>query len=112
MSSKSPLDKNRQFISTIAIFEIVYGAFKSSRPDYHINNLENVFFPAVNIVGFDTKASYMCGRLRADLEQAGGSISLADLQIASIPVVNDLTLITGNTKHFQRIRNLETANWL
>ena len=106
------LDKSRQFISTITIFEIVYGAFKSSRPDYHIKNLENVLLPAINVVGFDTKASYMCGRLRAELERAGESISLADLQIASIAVVNDLTLITGNTKHFQRIINLEMENWL
>ena len=54
----------------------------------------------------------MCGRLRAELEQAGESISLADLQIASIAIVNDLTLITGNTKHFQRINNLDMENWL
>lgn len=52
------LKKSNQFISTITISEIVYGAYKSSRPDYHIERLGMLLLPAVNIVGFDTKSSY------------------------------------------------------
>lgn len=106
------LKKSNQFISTITISEIVYGAYKSSRPDYHIERLEKLLLPAVNIVGFDTKSSYICGRLRADLQQKGMVLSLADLQIASIALANDLILITGNTKHFKRIDRLKIDNWL
>ncbi|RLC09154.1 MAG: hypothetical protein DRI57_22635, partial [Deltaproteobacteria bacterium] len=57
------LDKAQQFVSAITIFEIVYGIHKSSRPDYHKNNLENVLLPSVNIVDFDMKSAYVCGRL-------------------------------------------------
>ena len=59
----SNLPKNQQYISTITVSEIVYGAFKSNRPEYHLNNLENILLPAVNVVGFDTKTAAVCGQL-------------------------------------------------
>ena len=103
---------NEQFISTITISEIVYGAAKSNRPDFHLRNLETVLLPSVNVVGFDSKAAYICGQLRADLEQKGTPLDLADLEIAAICIAGNFILITGNTKHFGRIDNLRYANWL
>jgi len=35
-----------------------------------------------------------------------------DLQIASIALSMDMTLITGNLKHFQRVPQLTVENWL
>ncbi len=48
----------------------------------------------------------------AELRQKGNIITLADLQIASIAIANDLILITGSTKHFKRIDVLKINNWL
>lgn len=106
------VEQGQQFISTITISEIVYGAFKSAQPDYHIGKLETVLLPAVNIAGFDSKSAYICGRLRAELEQKGIGLSLADLEIGSIALANNMTLITGNIKHFKRIPGLRVENWL
>ncbi len=103
---------DQQYISTITISEIVYGAEKSQRADYHLNNLENILLPAVNIVGFDTKAAYVCGRIRSELEKRGTPLDLADLEIASIAIANDFTLITNNVRHFQRVPLLRYENWL
>ena len=108
--SKTP--RNQQFISTITISEIVYGAEKSSRPEYHLQNLEKILLPAVNIIGFDGKAAYVCGKIRADLEKRGMPLDFADLQIAAITIANDFTLVTGNTRHFERISELSFENWL
>ncbi|MBU4262972.1 MAG: type II toxin-antitoxin system VapC family toxin [Proteobacteria bacterium] len=104
--------KNAQHISTITISEIVYGAWKSGKPQHHLRNLEEVLLPAVNIVGFDSKAAYICGSLRARLEREGLPLGLADLEIAAIAIANDLTLISGNLRHFQRIHELKVENWL
>ena len=101
-----------QFISTVTISEIVYGAYKSQRPNFHIQNLESILLPAVNIVGFDSKSAYICGQMRALLEKKCISISWADLQISSIAIANELTLITGNLKHFNRVPGLHFENWL
>ena len=37
---------------------------------------------------------------------------LADLEIASIAIANDLTLITNNVRHFKCIPLLQFENWL
>ena len=108
----SHVPRKDQYISTITVSEIVYGAMKSVRPEYHLKNLEEILLPSVNIVGFDTKAGYVCGRLRAELEKKGQSLSLADLEIAAISIAGNFTLITGNAKHFARIQHLNTENWL
>lgn len=101
-----------QYISTITVSEIVYGAAKSARPDYHLSNLENILLPAVNVVGFDSKAAYVCGQLRAELERKGMPLDLADLEIAAIAIAGEYILVTGNIKHFQRIKALSVENWL
>ena len=108
----SRLEQRDQYISTITILEIVYGAAKSDRTDYHLRNLEEILLPSVNIAGFDTKAAYICGRLRANLEKQGRTLSLADMEIASIAMANNFTLITGITKHFERVKGLKLENWL
>lgn len=104
--------KTEQYISTITVSEIVYGAAKSSRPAYHLKNLESVLLPSVNVVGFDSKAAYVCGRLRAELEKKGLPLDLADLEIAAIAIAGNFILITGNIKHFERVPDLKLENWL
>ncbi len=104
--------KNQQYISTITISEIVYGAEKSNRPDFHLNNLETILLPAVNIIGFDSKAAYVCGRIRAQLEKRSTPLDLADLEIASIAIANDLILVSNNLRHFKRVPLLQYENWL
>jgi predicted nucleic acid-binding protein len=106
------LPQSRQHISTVTVSEIVYGACKSNRPEFHLANLQNLLLPAVNVLGFDSKAAYLCGRLRAELEKVGTPLALADLEIAAIALANDLVLVTGNIRHFDRIPGLTVENWL
>lgn len=107
----SQIPIREQYISTITVSEIVYGAVKSNRPEYHLKNLEDILLPSVNVVGFDTKAAYACGRLRAELESNGTPLDLADLEIAAIAIAGEFVLVTGNTKHFGKITELSVENW-
>lgn len=106
------ISKKQQFVSSITIGEIVYGAMKSLRPAYHLANLRNVLLPHVNILPFDSKAAFFYGRLRAAQEITGKPISHTDLQIAATALSNDLVLVTGNIRHFSMIENLRVENWL
>ncbi len=108
----STVAKHDQYISTITISEIVYGAVKSNRPEYHLNNLETILLPSVNVVGFDSKSAYVCGQLRAELEKKGLPLDLADLEIAAIAIAGEFILVTGNTRHFERIPELRLENWI
>ena len=63
------------------------------------NNLETILLPVVNIISFDTKAAYVCGRIRAELEKRGTPLDLADLEIVSIAIANNLTLNDNRFLH-------------
>jgi tRNA(fMet)-specific endonuclease VapC len=83
---------SQQHISTVTVAEIVYGAMKSNRPEYHLNNLEQILLPSANVVGFDTKAATF-----AELEGKEGNarLDLADLEIASTAIAGDFTREQG-----------------
>lgn len=112
LTKLSRLNRSKQFISTITIGEIVYGAFKSSKVDYHLDNLKNILLPSINILPFDSKSSFIYGKIRAELEKKGKSLSHCDLQIASITIANNLTLVTGNINHFKGVPWLKVENWI
>ena len=106
------VSKSQSHISTVTLGEIVYGAFKSSNPGIHLKNLRQILLPMVNLVTFDSRAAYYYGKIRASLESGGTVIAHADIQIASIALGYNLTVITGNTRHFSRIQDLKVENWI
>lgn len=106
------VSKKEGNISTITLGEIIYGAYKSLNPDFHLNNLKTILLPMVSILPFDSRAAYYYGKIRADLEVSGKTIAHADIQIASIASSNSLIIITGNMKHFSRINGLIVKDWI
>ncbi len=106
------INRKDQFISTITVGEIIYGAFKSRDPAYHMEQLKKVLLPLVNVLSFGSGAAFYYGKIRAELEKQGEIISSMDLQVASIAIANDLKLITGNTRHFKRIKILQIEDWI
>jgi len=106
------LPKELQYTSSINIGEIHYGANRSSRKEQIIEAFEERVFPSVRIVGFDETSGKLFGKLKAALEKEGIACSEPDLRIASIAIQHDFVLITGNTKHFEKISGLSIENWI
>lgn len=106
------LPAEQQFISTITVGELIYGAYRSTRPDYFLEKLDQLVWPNVQILSFDEAAARVYGRLRARLEREGILVSEPDLRIAAIGMSRQLTVVTGNTRHFSRIPDLRIENWL
>jgi tRNA(fMet)-specific endonuclease VapC len=50
--------------------------------------------------------------LYAELRARGQLIEDADLLIAAVALVHDMTLVTHNTAHFTRITGLQVDDWL
>lgn len=63
-------------------------------------------------MAFDEAAARVYCRVRADLEQAGMPVGEPDLRIAPIALASGLTLVTGDTGHFQHVTDLVIENWL
>jgi tRNA(fMet)-specific endonuclease VapC len=73
---------------------------------------EERVLPFLQILDFDAGSAEVYGRIRSELERQGLPLSDADLMIASIALRHDLTLVTGNTRHFLRVPGLRLENWL
>ena len=102
----------QQFLSSITLSELVYGACCSDREDYHLGMIRDELLCNVQLVSFDIPAAYQAGKLRAALRKQGNPISFPDLQIAAIALARDLTLVTGNVRHFERVPDLRVENWI
>lgn len=62
---------------------------------------------SVDILAVDTAIADRFARIRAELRTAGRLIPDMDLLIAATAIEYDLTLVTGNRRHFDRIPGLE-----
>ncbi|MBI4201728.1 MAG: type II toxin-antitoxin system VapC family toxin [Chloroflexi bacterium] len=102
----------QQFTSAITVGEMVYGAYRSPRPQYFLQQLQERVWPNVRILSFNQSAGETYGRLRAELEKVGTPLAEPDLRIAAIALTHDLTMVTGNVRHFARVPGLRVENWL
>ncbi|MEX2236256.1 MAG: PIN domain-containing protein [Dehalococcoidia bacterium] len=102
-----------QYTSSITVGEIIYGAHKKpERTEYLIQLLEQEILTVLRILPFDEDAARIYGPLRLDLERRGRVIGEPDTRIAAIALSHNLTVVTGNTRHFERIPGLSVENWL
>jgi len=102
----------QQFTTAITVGEMVYGAHRSTRREHLLQQLQNRVWPHVRILAFDRSAAETYGQLRAQLERTGTPLSEPDMRIAAIALTHDLTVVTGNTRHFRRVQGLRVEDWM
>jgi len=84
---------------------------KSSNTLRLLKLFETVLLPRCTILPFDFWPEKY-GEIRSLLEKQGTPLEHADLQIASIALSRNMTLITENIRHFKRVPGLKIENWL
>ena len=95
-------------ISIITLAELYYGAYKSEDVKAAIKEvLETISDFSLGVVTLGEKDVKTYGELKASLEKGGERIEDLDLLIAGTALALDLTLVTRNIKHFQRIKGLK-----
>ena len=107
------LSSQQLFTSSITLGELAYGAFRlETRAQELMQQIDRIIVPAQPLLPFDADAARRYGELRAGLERRGTPLAEADLRIAAIALARDLTVVTGNVRHFQRVPGLPVENWL
>ncbi len=109
MAMTAPEDRTT---SSVTLAELLFGAHRTGRRSAEFLERIHGALPAAPLVPFDEAAAEEYGRLRAYLEAQGTPIGHEDTQIAAIALANDLTVVTGNVRHFQRVPGLAVENWL
>lgn len=98
-------------ISSISVSELYYGVHKSQMIERNLQALA-LFLAPLNIVDYDEKAAIEYGKIRSDLESIGKTIGSLDMLIAAHAKSMGVTLVTNNTKEFERVHGLELENWV
>jgi tRNA(fMet)-specific endonuclease VapC len=97
-------------VCSIVRAELWYGSAKSQTPE-RTREKQLLFLNPFATFAFDDAAALSYASIRASLEKRGQPIGSLDMLIAAIAKAHDLTLVTRNTKEFNRIAGLRLEDW-
>lgn len=97
------------YISEITLAELKFGVANSATPERNNQTLIN-FLSGVQILPiFDALDIFATEKAR--LKKEGRPVDDFDLLIGASAIANDLTLVTNNIKHFERLKGIQLENW-
>lgn len=96
-------------ISSITAAELWFGVEKSGST--RNRDALRRFLEPLEIADFDAASAEIYGRVRLQLERAGTPIGPLDTQIAAHAIHLGVTLVTNNTREFERVAGLRLENW-
>ena len=100
------LEKDYELATTsINIFELYYGACKT-RKEKNVKAVDDLS-SSLEVYMLTDKSAKISGELIAELESRGEVIDFRDVLIAGMVIENGSSLLTGNVKHFRRIKGLK-----
>ncbi|MBT4497036.1 MAG: type II toxin-antitoxin system VapC family toxin [Gemmatimonadetes bacterium] len=105
------VDNDQICISVVTHAELQYGVVRSSKIE-HNQRILDAFVARLTVWAWGQDAVAHYGRIRRHLEQKGTPIGNMDLLIAAHALAKSCTLVTNNQREFERVPELETANWI
>lgn len=103
--------KEEQSTTAITVAELLYGAARIGSAEL-AEQIVAIVGSAQVVLPFDEAAAHVYAELKSELERRGDPLHEPDLRIAAIALSRDLTLVTGNVRHFERVPDLRVENWL
>ena len=96
--------------TAINTFEVFYGAYKSQMKSQNLKEADKLL-AKLEIVPLELSSSRKAAEISGKLSEKGQPIDYRDAMIAGIAVVNDMTLVTRNSDHFHRVKELKLQPW-
>ena len=102
-----------QEVSTVATtivnsFEVYYGAYKSEDTAKNLASAKG-FLSTLEVLDLNDDSAEIAGKIMADLESKGIALDPRDVLIGSIASKNGYSVVTLNSKHFERIPALQVV---
>lgn len=104
--AESPADVS---ISAVTLAELHFGVLRSQDPARSRASLEAFLSGMIDVLPFTQEAAEIHARFRHAARHQ--PIGERDLVIASIAAAHDLTLVTSNTREFNRLPDLKLEDW-
>mgnify|MGYP006435115377 CR=1 FL=1 len=97
-------------VCSVVKLELFYGALRSGNPTQNLAK-QREFLELFVSLPFDDLAATKAGEIRTNLANLGTPIGYYDLLIAAIAIAHNLTLVTHNTREFERVVELKVEDW-
>lgn len=97
-------------MSLVTFGELRFGAEKSARREESLATL-NRLVELIPVLAADAAVGEVYGAVRAQLERAGTPIGNNDLWIAAHALRLGVTLVSNNTREFERVPGIVLENW-
>ena len=97
------------YISEITVAELYFGLAKSTDKKRKLEDIKEVQHLFRVIPAYSSFKEY--GEIRHSLEHTGQRVDQFDLLIGATAIHHQMTLVTSNLKHFERIEGLTIENW-
>jgi len=97
-------------IPVITLMELYYGAYKSQKVTGNLAIIKTIE-QSLEIIPVGIESVETFRMPKSKLENIGSRLDGFDLIIAASALSHDLTLVTNNEKHFQKIEDLKLTNW-
>jgi tRNA(fMet)-specific endonuclease VapC len=95
-------------MSSIAMHELYYGAYRSERLEHNLSLVDGLL---LEVVDFDRDDAREAGAVRAELAARGTPIGPFDMLMAGQARGRGLTLVTANVGEFLRVDGLVVEDW-
>ena len=102
--------RDQVLVSSITVAELEFGIAKSSRGEQNRIRFD-LFLAQFEIAPFDGRAASFYGPLRVSLQAIGKSIGPLDTLIAAHSLALATSLVTHNTREFERVPGLCIEDW-
>jgi len=96
-------------ISEITVAELLYGAANSVHPARNLD-VSKMFLRDMDVITISACLPAFASE-KARLRKLGHPLPDFDLLIGATAVHHGLTLVTNNTRHFQRIQSIQLEDW-
>jgi tRNA(fMet)-specific endonuclease VapC len=101
---------NDYVITPICNYEILWHLLRKNATT-QLMGFNEIYKKSSATLSMNEAAFVKAAEIRAELERTGNPIGDADFFIAAYCIVNGYTLVTNNTKDFERIDGLKLTNW-
>ena len=98
-------------ISTITVMEVEYGLKLNEERAKKIRPIWKELLEHIAVIPYTSQCAEASGKIRADLKGEGLPVGPYDILIAGTAVVQEMILVTSNTREFQRVNKLQCVDW-
>ena len=100
------------YTSTICLFELRFGSALREDSEKFWSKIEDEIISRILVLPFDEKEAYLSADIQAYLQRTDQKIGLEDIFIAATALIHKCILVTANTRHYTRIKDLNIENWI